>query len=217
PVGPGRPAAGVVRWSAWTSAAAGVQPRRPDHGSGGAVLGAVFGAAAALADPGAGSGADGRHAAVRRAPAGSLLPLGAGPARPHAAHLAHGRRGELHRPVRLVTCLRGLESRSEGAGTLHRFTVQLSGAGVHRTARGAAAAGAAAVVPSGRWCADLHGAAGGDPLEALTPTQRVSGVTGLCTLLRCLYGSSMLAPRRRRRGRRSAEKSEPNPKGKKKA
>src|SRR5690554_7699351 len=48
PVGPGRPAAGVVRWPAWPSAAAGVQPRRPDHGSGGAVLGAVFGAAAAL-------------------------------------------------------------------------------------------------------------------------------------------------------------------------
>src|SRR5690606_28820530 len=66
----------------------------------------------------------------------------------------------------LVAGLRGLESRSEGAGTLHCFTVQLSGAGIHRTARGAAAAGAAAVVPSGRWCADLHGAAGGDPLEA---------------------------------------------------
>src|SRR5690606_34782118 len=133
------------------------------------------------------------------------------------AHLAHGRRGELHRPVRLVAGLRGLESRSEGAGTLHCFTVQLSGAGIHRTARGAAAAGAAAVVPSGRWCADLHGAAGGDPPEALTPPRRVVGVTWLCTLRGRWYGGSMLARRGRRRWRRSAEQSEAKPKGKKKA
>src|SRR5690606_36717099 len=117
----------------------------------------------------------------------------------------------------LVAGLRAEESRSEGTGTLHCYTVQLSGAGIHRTARVAAAAGAAAAVPSGRRCADLHGAAGGDPLEALTPPRRVFGVTCLCTLLSCLYGSSMLAPRGRRRWRRSAEKSEANPKGKKKA